>query len=326
MAKNPKVKDPIEGALSAVEDALNFNDLRDAGSADRTSPDRAPAYDDPASDLYAPGPDAEPPRFNRSAANDDREAIGVVLQAIQKGRPRRSAYTMATLFSGLWIVAAGFLVFAFLPSLEAIVGHQNGGALALIGLAGVFFAPLVLFYFLAGVVWRSQELSMIAQSMAQMAIRFSEPENIASGGIVNVGQAIRREVAAILRVRADRATLVHDDAIDVDAREHLATVILDAGDERIGQRAAATDGHAYAIRFEEADEHERADARGFLIRRYEVLAGDAAEMHANLVVLEVPREQVVRAHLHHPRDFAALTTLIHHRSRRALRHRRAVER
>ena len=38
---------------------------------------------------------------------------------------------------------------------------------------------------------------MIAQSMAQVAIRFSEPEGAASDSMVTVGQAIRREVAAM---------------------------------------------------------------------------------------------------------------------------------
>ncbi|MFX6728752.1 hypothetical protein ABTH13_20600, partial [Acinetobacter baumannii] len=38
---------------------------------------------------------------------------------------------------------------------------------------------------------------LIAQSMAQMAVRFSEPEHVANGAIVTVGQAIRREVAAM---------------------------------------------------------------------------------------------------------------------------------
>ena len=38
---------------------------------------------------------------------------------------------------------------------------------------------------------------MIAQSMAQVAIRFSEPEGAAADLMVTVGQAIRREVAAM---------------------------------------------------------------------------------------------------------------------------------
>ncbi|WP_180490145.1 hypothetical protein, partial [Escherichia fergusonii] len=71
------------------------------------------------------------------------------------------------------------------------------GVLALIGLIAVLVAPLLLFYFIANMAWRSQEMSMIAQSMAQMAVRFSEPEHVANGAIVTVGQAIRREVAAM---------------------------------------------------------------------------------------------------------------------------------
>lgn len=185
MAKNPKVKDPTEVALSAIQEALNISD-----------PVRG---DDQFSDETIREQDSDfgESRFGRKAANDDRETIGAVLQSLQRGRPRRSAYAFAALFSGLWIAAAGLLIFAFLPALEAMVGSESGGALALIGLACVFLAPLVLFYFLAGVAWRSQELSMIAQSMAQMAVRFSEPENVASDTIVTVGQAIRREVAAM---------------------------------------------------------------------------------------------------------------------------------
>ena len=49
----------------------------------------------------------EEPRPPRRAANDDRETIGQILQAIQKGRPARNVYTLATLFAGVWIVGAG---------------------------------------------------------------------------------------------------------------------------------------------------------------------------------------------------------------------------
>ena len=187
MAKNPKVKDPTEVALSAIQEALNISDPSHQAD-DQYSPSNEP--------LRAPESDFGDARFGRQAANDDREAIGAVLQSLQRGRPRRSAYTFAAIFSGLWIAAAGFLIISFLPSLEAMIG-SNGGALALVGLALVFVTPLILFYFLASVSWRSQELSMIAQSMAQMAVRFSEPEHVASDAMVTVGQAIRREVAAM---------------------------------------------------------------------------------------------------------------------------------
>ena len=137
------------------------------------------------------------PRPSRRAANDDRETIGQILQAIQKGRPARNVFTLATLFAGVWIVGAALLTISFLPSLQAAVGHGSAGTLVLAGLAALFFAPILLFYFLASLSWRGQELRMIAQSMAQVAIRFSEPEGAASNSMVTVGQAIRREVAAM---------------------------------------------------------------------------------------------------------------------------------
>ena len=122
----------------------------------------------------------EEPRATRRAANDDRETIGQILQAIQKGRLARNSYTLATLFAGIWILGAIILTVSFLPSLKAAIGQGSGGTLAAAGLAALFFAPVFLFYFMASLSWRGQELRMIAQSMAQVAIRFSEPEGAAS--------------------------------------------------------------------------------------------------------------------------------------------------
>lgn len=193
MAKNPKIKDPTEVAMSAIQDALNV------GAGTPEGGRRGSLRRDTTSlplDLRADDTVQEP-RFGRSAANDDRETIGAMLQTISKGRPRRSAYTVATLFAGLWILAGGLLTVMFLPALESIAGQEGAGALALVGLAALFLAPLILFYFMASLAWRGQELSLIAQSMAQMALRYSEPEKLAGDSMVSVGQAIRREVAAM---------------------------------------------------------------------------------------------------------------------------------
>jgi hypothetical protein len=193
MANNPKkVKDPTEVALSAIQEALNISDSG-------VDPGRGPVRDDPAPPIppvtpaYGETPfdtrassdrpifdPIEEPRPARRAANDDRETIGQILQAIQKGRPARNVYTLATLFAGVWVVGCGLLTVSFLPALQASIGQGSGGVLVLAGLAALFFAPVLLFYFLASLAWRGQELRMIAQSMAQVAIRFSEPEGAAS--------------------------------------------------------------------------------------------------------------------------------------------------
>jgi hypothetical protein len=211
MANNPKkVKDPTEVALSAIQEALNINDApiadnpRSSVRSDAISPSSASSTSYEAGAFGArPGADRaifeplEEQGATRRAANDDRETIGQILQAIQKGRPARNVYTLATIFTAIWLLGAGFLTISFLPSLQAAIGQGSGGTLVLAGLAALFFAPVLLFYFLASLSWRGQELRMIAQSMAQVAIRFSEPEGAASDSMVTVGQAIRREVAAM---------------------------------------------------------------------------------------------------------------------------------
>src|SRR5476651_1407220 len=119
MANNPKkVKDPTEVALSAIQEALNIGDMPDADNRGSVRSDVAPPS--PSTSTYNEGFDTrsssstdrpifdpiEEPRQSRRAANDDRETIGQILQAIQKGRPARNVYTLATLFTGIWIVAA----------------------------------------------------------------------------------------------------------------------------------------------------------------------------------------------------------------------------
>ena len=207
MANNPKkIKDPTEVALSAIQEALSIGeasaaDLDQAVTRHDVAPPVPPAghgEEWPGIRADRPIPEAaEGPHFTRRPANDDRETIGQILQSLQKSGPSRNIYTLATLFAGIWILGAGLLTISFLPSLQAALGQGSGGTLALTGLIALFFAPVLLFYFLANMAWRGQELRMIAQSMAQVAIRFSEPEGLASDSVVTVGQAIRREVAAM---------------------------------------------------------------------------------------------------------------------------------
>src|SRR5262245_19280168 len=118
MANTPKkVKDPTEVALSAIQEALNISDTtadtsRNASAAPSVSPPAPPMFED--EPVFEPRPAAnersvfepiEEPRASRRAANDDRETIGQLLQALQKGRPARSVYTFATIFAGVWLAA-----------------------------------------------------------------------------------------------------------------------------------------------------------------------------------------------------------------------------
>jgi hypothetical protein len=209
MANTPKkVKDPTEVALSAIQEALNIDgstgDTRSSARADAAADvmTGAVSFDEPtfdtrpSNDRQAFNP-VEESRVTRRAANDDRETIGQLLQAIQKGRPARTAYTLAFLASGVWFIAAAILTFGFLPSLQAAMGPGAGGTLTVVAVAALFLGPILAFLYMANLSASGKQMQMIAQSMAQVAIRFSEPEGTASDSMVTVGQAIRREVAAM---------------------------------------------------------------------------------------------------------------------------------
>ena len=150
MANNPKkVKDPTEVALSAIQEALNISDVpadTSRGSVRNDAPGNSSSMPNYGNDTFdtrdsRQSPDRaifepiEEPRSTRRAANDDRETIGQILQAIQKGRPARNVYTLATLFAGVWLLGAGLLTVSFLPSLQASIGQGSGGTLVL-GLPG----------------------------------------------------------------------------------------------------------------------------------------------------------------------------------------------
>jgi len=113
MANNPKkVKDPTEVALSAIQEALNIGETSGADNArGSVRSDTAPAnsssnspYDEGTFDVRPNSADRpvfepiEEPRAPRRAANDDRETIGQILQAIQKGRKYR--HCLIALLSG----------------------------------------------------------------------------------------------------------------------------------------------------------------------------------------------------------------------------------
>jgi hypothetical protein len=209
MANYPKkMKDPTEAALSAIQEALNLQDEEQAasqpeGMADLLSgPAEGRAQSATAAstgdDLFESdaigtrdlsGPAAP-------AANDDQRSIGQILHALQQ-RPARSSYFVATAFSCAWIIGCLSLSFAYLSDINAALGPGRSPIALMIGLGAAALLPIIFFFGVAHMAWRAQELRLIAQSMARVAMRLAEPESVARDSIVTVGQAIRREVAAM---------------------------------------------------------------------------------------------------------------------------------
>ncbi len=202
MANYPKkMQDPAESALSAIQEALGTPEKTSAGRAASHEP-AAPHADTRRGgtdkDLFEGGSQSsmdDQPQARR-AANDDRQSIGMILQTLQR-HPPRTSYVVASMFALAWVLGGLIVAFLYLPDLQGVASQGAAGVPAMIGLAAFVLAPVLFFYALAHMVWRSQELRLIAQSMAGVAMRLAEPEEVARESIVTVGQAIRREVAAM---------------------------------------------------------------------------------------------------------------------------------
>jgi len=207
MANSPKKTiDPTEAALSAIQEALNIHD------DEETAPQApGPAIDQHPIERKAPV--VAPPAFHEhfesdpvgprnlevqapGAANDDRQSIGQILQALQR-RPARTSYFIAAIFSAAWVVGCLALSWAYLPGILAAAGPGHSTAGIALGLGVAALLPLIFFFGVAHMAWRGQELRLIAQAMAGVAMRLAEPESVAQDSVVTVGQAIRREVAAM---------------------------------------------------------------------------------------------------------------------------------
>src|SRR5262249_28017593 len=133
----------------------------------------------------------------------------------------------------------------------------TGWTVAVLAVVGIIlFVPLIYIYMLAHLFWRSQELRFVTQSMAEVAMRLAEPETVARESIVTVGQAIRREVAAmgdgIERALARAAELETLVANEVSALEHayndnevrIRALLQDLGGQRdtlVGQAGQIRD-------------------------------------------------------------------------------------
>jgi hypothetical protein len=206
MAKIPnKAKDATEEAMSAIQEALKVRDAEMKSAPARTArpaqtpetqvrPDpaaragrvAAPPVDD---DLFGEVRIGNEPR---RPANDDWKSMGQILQSLQP-RASRTGYIAAAIGSLVWVILVGVFASSALPDLHTT---ENLG-LAILALGAVFLLPAAFFFVLAQMVNRSREMRFVAQSMAEVALRLGEPEAVARESIVTVGQAIRREVAAM---------------------------------------------------------------------------------------------------------------------------------
>ena len=225
MANIPqKSKDATEEALSAIQEALNVRPPETQAEKpiapavesdpDTSSPPRTTDLFPPeASQAGWPLGEAGP----RRAANDDREGIGQILQALRQ-RPARGPYIVAGVSSFGWVVGGLAIASLYGSEIRSAFAAAGSGFAVTIALATLIAVPVIFFFVLAHMFNRAQEMRVVAESMADVAMRFAQPETVARELIVTVGQAIRREVAAMgdgveraLARAAELEALVHNE-------------------------------------------------------------------------------------------------------------------
>ena len=237
MAKAPKKsQDPTEAALSAIEEALQLGkDEKPAASPESVEPIEnaddqeqsrlqrrlsaaAPAAGEPAATIEpeTPRPESvrEPARepiresvqtpvqaprrpdrpMRRAAANDDRQSVGQIIARLHS-RPSRTPLVLASIMSVLWIV--GGIAWALSLYRQEFSLSEFLTNPAVFPFAAGILLPAAGFLLLAVLIRRMQELRGIARSMTEVTVRLAEPENLSTDTVVTVGQAIRREVAAL---------------------------------------------------------------------------------------------------------------------------------
>ena len=138
------------------------------------------------------------PARERVAANDDLPSIGSLIYSLQQ-QPANTPYYYAAIGTGLWSTLGLVLGYGLIaPGLksgdhifEVLLRPTTIAAVALI------IAPVALFWFLALLVWRAQELRLMSSAMTEVALRLAEPDRMAEQSVAALGQSVRRQVSAM---------------------------------------------------------------------------------------------------------------------------------
>ena len=225
MANIPKkTKDATEEALSAIQEALNvrapetrtdasFDPAADSDNASPPAPPSADLFHQDAAQGGWPTGDTTP----RRAANDDRAGIGQILQSLRH-RPARGPYIAAAAASLIWVAGGLALTTLYGAEMRSVFATSGVGFAAMVAVAAAIVVPVIFFFVLAHMFTRAQDMRLVVESMAEVAMRLAQPETVARESIVTVGQAIRREVAAMgdgveraLARAAELEALVHNE-------------------------------------------------------------------------------------------------------------------
>jgi ABC-type transporter Mla subunit MlaD len=180
------------------------------------------------------------PARPKIAANDDAPSIGGLIYSLQQ-KPSNRPFQVAAGASGIWLAIGAIFAWTML----AAGGSVFSGPVLVAVLATVLL-PMALFWFLALLAWRAQELKLMSSAMTEVAVRLAEPDRAAEQSAASLGQAVRRQVSfmneAISRAlgrAGELEALVHNEVAALDKsyneNEHKIKGLIQ---ELVGERHA----------------------------------------------------------------------------------------
>ncbi|MBI4725121.1 MAG: hypothetical protein HY765_09120, partial [Rhodomicrobium sp.] len=123
---------------------------------------------------------------------------GGLIYALQQ-RPSRSPFLFALVASAIWFVlglAVSWAVFQKTLDVSGSTADLIANP-AMVAVVATIVVPIALFWFLAILVWRAQELRLMSSAMTEVAVRLAEPDRMAEQSVASLGQTVRRQVAAM---------------------------------------------------------------------------------------------------------------------------------
>ncbi|MEM9027182.1 MAG: hypothetical protein AAGC70_02330 [Pseudomonadota bacterium] len=136
------------------------------------------------------------PARQRVAANDDTPSIGGLIYALNQ-KPSNRPFHVAAIASAVWLglgLAIAYIVLA--PEVATTSGNiiEIIRRTSILTTAATLIGPVSLFWFLAYLAWRSDELRMRSSAMTEVAVRLAEPDRTAEQQVASLGDAVRRQV------------------------------------------------------------------------------------------------------------------------------------
>lgn len=125
-------------------------------------------------------------------------SLGNLIHALQQ-RPSRSPFHMALAASAVWFLLGCLIAWAVVEKsaneIESLADFFASPAI--VAALATVVIPIALFWFLAVLVWRAQELRLMSSAMTEVAVRLAEPDKMAEQSVASLGQTVRRQVAAM---------------------------------------------------------------------------------------------------------------------------------